>query len=466
MHRETVGTTNARGHLEIGGCDATELVSRFGTPLVVLDEHLIRWNCRKYLEAFRSFYPSGAAVYAGKAFLCQAMCRIIEQEGLYLDVVSGGELYTAITAGFPPERIFFHGNNKSREEVDLGILHGVGRIVIDNRDELALLQREAKQARTKVKVHLRVTPGVKPSTHHYVQTGQWDSKFGFTLLDNSVIEIMATMSSSPLLLPSGLHCHIGSQIFDGKSYEVAARVMLDLMKKIQKKTGLLLKELNMGGGLGIRYTQEDFPPSILEHMKILAEAVKREARRLSFPLPFLFNEPGRSIVGRAGITLYRVGAVKEIPGIRTYVAVDGGMHENPRVALYEAKYEAVIANKARQEASQRVTVAGKCCESGDILLWDTPLQKAEPGDLLAVFSTGAYHYSMASNYNRLPRPAVVLVREGKTDLIIARESYDDLISLDRIPARLGKKVKGHKTRKSEIRKKEGETKKGRRERRR
>lgn len=441
MHRQPIGTTNPQGHLEVGGCDTVKLAKEFGTPLIALDEQVIRTNCQLYREAFKKHYPQGQVVYAGKAFLCTAMCRLVEQEGLFLDVVSGGELHTAIKAQFSPAKIFFHGNNKSSEELQEAVNYGVGRIVVDNPYELKLLEPLTRRRKKPMVIFFRVTPGVEPHTHHYIQTGQSDSKFGFTLHDDSLFREIRNVIHSPRLQLRGLHCHIGSQIFDQKAYEKAAEIMLCLMKKIKVTTGAVLHELNLGGGLGVKYTPEDYPPSIAEHVEAITKTVKKEAKTNGLPLPVLFDEPGRSIVARAGITLYTIGSIKEIPKVRKYVAVDGGMADNPRVALYEAKYDAVLANRAKEPPAEKVTIAGKCCESGDVLFWDHPLPKVQSGDVLAVFSTGAYHYSMASNYNRLPRPAVVLCKDGKAELIIRRETYDDVTHLDVVPEHLN-----HKTR--------------------
>lgn len=433
MYKLPIGSINPEGHLVVGGCDTVELAREFGTPLLVLDEQVIRSNCQQYRSAFKKFYPQGQVVYAAKAFMCTAMCRIVEQEGLFLDVASGGELYTAIQAQFSPEKIFFHGNNKSREELEEAIHYGVGRIVVDNPHELKLLEPLTKKRKKPIGIFFRVAPGVEPHTHRYIQTGQSDSKFGFSLLDDVLYKEIRNVVRFPRLQLRGLHCHIGSQIFDQKAYEKAVEVMIRLIKDVKVKTGAILQELNIGGGLGVRYTPDDCPPTISEHIEAITKIVKREAKSAGLPLPILFDEPGRSIVAMAGVTLYSVGSIKEIPKVRKYIAVDGGMTDNPRVALYQAKYESILANKAKEEPQDKVTVAGKCCESGDILFWDIPLPKVKSGDLLAVFSTGAYHYSMASNYNRIPRPAVVLCRDGRAEVIIRRETYEDLVSMDRVP---------------------------------
>jgi len=434
MHRQPIGTINEKGHLIIGGCDTVALAKQYGTPLIVLDEQVIRTNCQLYREAFKRFYTQGQVVYAAKAFMSTAMCRIVEQEGLFLDVVSGGELYTAIKAQFSPEKIFFHGNNKSKEELEMAISYGVGRIVVDNPHELKLLEPLTKKRKKPIGIFFRVTPGVEPHTHKYVQTGQADSKFGFSLADDVLFREIRNVIRFPRLQLRGLHCHIGSQIFDQKAYEKAIEVMIKLMKNIKLKTGSILQELNIGGGLGVRYTPDDYPPTIAEHVERIAATIRKEAKSAGLPPPIIFDEPGRSIVARAGITLYTIGSMKEIPKVRKYIAVDGGMSDNPRVALYQSKYELALANRAKDEPNEKVTVAGKCCESGDILFPDVTLAKPVAGDILAVFSTGAYHYSMASNYNRIPRPAVVLCKDGKSELMIKRETYDDLVSHDVLPS--------------------------------
>ncbi|MBI2266008.1 MAG: diaminopimelate decarboxylase [Armatimonadetes bacterium] len=429
------GTLNSEGHLEFGGADVTLLAESFGTPLYVLDEEAIRRNCRSYVQTFQKQYPNSETVYAGKAFLSKAICRILEQEGLGLDVVSGGELYTALQAGFPASRVVFHGNNKSADELSLALENRVGRIVVDNFYELSLLGSLASRKGVQPVIHLRLTPGVKPSTHTYVQTGQVDSKFGFGVADPHLIPSIRGILAEGRLNLVGVHCHIGSQIFQQESYNVTIRIMMEFLKKLHDQ-GIILAELNLGGGLGIAYTSDESPPAIAEHVSLLVQGVRREAERLRIPLPRLLDEPGRSIVGPSGIALYRVGGSKEISGKRKYIFVDGSMADNPRVALYGARYEAVLANRAQDPPEETVTVAGKCCESGDILIWDASLPVARPGDLLAVFCTGAYHYAMASNYNRLPRPAVVLVNKGQPELIIRRETYEDLVRNDLIPERL------------------------------
>ncbi|ACX52411.1 diaminopimelate decarboxylase [Ammonifex degensii KC4] len=426
---------NAVGHLEIGEVDTVHLAREYGTPLYVLDEEVFRANCRRYLC---SLGPGNRAAYAGKALLTLAICRICQEEGLYLDVVSAGELYTAVKAGFPPERLYFHGNNKSLQEIEMGLELGVGRFVVDNFYELELLEERARALGKKPAILLRLTPGIEAHTHEYIRTGQLDSKFGFPLATGVAEEAVRRALSSPHLELVGLHCHIGSQILRLEPFQEAARVMVAFAASIRRKTGWVMEELDLGGGLGIRYTAEDDPPAIEDYVQAILRAVEEACQEEGLPLPRIVVEPGRSIVGPAGITLYTVGAIKEIPGVRTYVAVDGGMADNPRPALYQARYEAVLANRMLEPPAVEVAVAGKCCESGDILIPAIKLPRPQPGDILAVFATGAYNYSMSMNYNRLPRPAMVLVRGGEVDLIVARETLEDLISHDRVPERLWK----------------------------
>lgn len=424
------------GRLVIGGCDAVELAKVYGTPLYVLDEALLRARARAYVQGFASSYPDFKVIYAGKALLTAAICRIIEQEGLYLDVVSGGELYTALAAGFPAGKIVFHGNNKSPDELEMALNHGVHRIVVDNLYELELLQALTARTGTSASVLIRVTPGVEAHTHSYIKTGQLDSKFGLGIQGGQALEATRRALAMERVELKGFHCHIGSQIFDVHSYDAALEAMFGFFEEVRSALGYIPQEMNLGGGLGIRYVDGDVSMDPEAFARYLSEAVTREAKRRGFPLPAILVEPGRSIVGEAGTTLYTIGSIKEIPGLRTYAAVDGGMADNPRVALYQARYEAIVANKASEPLCQVVSVAGKCCESGDMLIWDLKTPKLEPGDILAVFSTGAYNYSMASNYNRLPRPAMVLVADGAADVIVERESYADLTRLDRIPERL------------------------------
>lgn len=432
---------NQKGHLELGGCDAVELVKQFGSPLYVMDEQLIRDNCRNYYEAFTGAYPNSEVIYASKAFLTTAMCRLIESEGLGLDVVSGGELYTALKAGFPVEKIYFHGNNKTIDELKLAIESKIGRFVADNIFEMENLNRLAGEMHTKVDILIRITPGIEAHTHEYIQTGQIDSKFGLVMSNG---QAMAGIKAAQLLENlniRGLHCHIGSQIFELESYQHTAEVMMDFLDEVYRATGLRFEELNLGGGFGIYYVSGDKPGSVKTYAALVIETIKRKAEEIKYPLPKIIVEPGRSIVGEAGTTLYSIGSVKDIPGVRKYVAVDGGMTDNPRPALYQARYEAVVANKANAPKAEEVSIAGKCCESGDMLIWDLNVPVVDSGDILAVFCTGAYNYTMSSNYNRLARPAVVFVRDGQADIIVKRETLDDLVSHDVMPERMCGKCK-------------------------
>ncbi|NMB41246.1 MAG: diaminopimelate decarboxylase [Firmicutes bacterium] len=420
---------NSKQHLEIGGCDTVALAEEFGTPLFIMDEEQMRKNCRRYLQAMQENYPRGKIIYAGKAFLVLAMASLIKEEGLGLDVVSGGELYTALKAGFPPEHIFFHGNNKSRTELSEALKAKVGTIIVDSLSELKELLELSRGREQKVPIYLRIKPGIDTHTHDYIQTGQDDSKFGLGF-SKAIGAVRLVLSAAPYLDLKGFHCHIGSQIFQLEPFRLAARAMVGFMAEVRSETGYVAPELDLGGGLGIRYLKNDDPPSIEKFVQVITAAVKETAKREDFPLPKLLLEPGRSISGEAGITLYRVGVIKDIPGGRSFASIDGGMTDNIRPALYQAGYEAMVANKALQQPTKKVTVAGKACESGDLLIKDIYLPPLQKNDLLAVFSTGAYCYSMASNYNRNPRPAVIFVNNGKARVVVRRESYDDLIGLD------------------------------------
>jgi len=428
---------NSRGHLEIGGCDAVELAARFGTPLYVLDECLFRRNCRDYYRAFTRKYGAGV-IYAAKTLFTLAIARLVEEEGLGLDVVSGGELYTAREARFPMSRVYFHGNNKSLDELRLAMEWRVGRIVVDNLYELEQLDHLAGELHTRADIILRLTPGVEAHTHEYIKTGQIDSKFGLVIENGQALEGIKRALSAGHITLHGLHCHIGSQVFELDSYAHAVNVMMDFAALVRKETGWIPEELDMGGGLGIYYAEGDQPRTVEEYADTMMQALTARANKHHLPVPRLIVEPGRSISGPAGTTLYTVGAIKDIPGVRKYVAVDGGMGDNPRPALYQARYEACLANRAQAAAEEVVSVAGKCCESGDMLIRDLPLPRVKPGDILAVSCTGAYNYTMSMNYNRLPRPAMVLVADGRAELIVERETYADLLRHDIIPERLSR----------------------------
>ncbi len=425
---------NERNHLEIGGCDCVDLVQQYGTPLYVMDEDVIRNNCRTYKKALDKYYSGdGMVLYASKAFCTLAICRIAAQEGLGLDVVSGGELYTAKMARFPMDRVYFHGNNKTPEELKMAVELGVRRIVVDNAEELEVLDFIASECGRITEISFRIKPGIDTHTHEYIKTGKVDSKFGISMENGEAFDAVKAALAMKNVRLVGFHCHIGSQIFDIEPFKLAARVMLDFISEIKTRFGFEAQELNLGGGFGVRYVEGDESVDYDEFIKEVAAVVEDICKDRQISLPFLVLEPGRSIVAPAGITLYTVGNVREIKDVRKYVSIDGGMTDNPRYALYRAKYEILLANRSCDEPCEKVTVAGKCCESGDIIAKDVMLPRVKRGDILAVLTTGAYNYSMSSNYNRLPRPAVVLVKDGKSRIIVKRESYDDIIRNDVLP---------------------------------
>ncbi|CAM4503200.1 diaminopimelate decarboxylase [Paenibacillus endophyticus] len=438
MYLHGTSKINTQGHLEIGGCDVADLAAQFGTPLYIVDEALVRQRASEYVEAFKASGLRFQVAYASKAFSVMAMCAIAEQEGLSLDVVSDGELYTAMQAGFPAERIHFHGNNKTPEEINMALDAGIGCFVVDNFMELQLLNALAGDKGKKVNILLRITPGVEAHTHDYISTGQQDSKFGFDLGNGAAKQAIQEALALPNLIILGVHSHIGSQIFEVEGFRMAVDKVADFAVAIRNELDLTFKVINLGGGFGIRYVEGDTPLPISEYVAAITGAIITNFTNAEFPLPEIWVEPGRSMVGDAGTTLYTVGTSKNIPGVRKYIAVDGGMTDNPRPALYQSKYEAVLANRANDAVEETVSIAGKCCESGDMLIWDLELPKAENGDLLAVFCTGAYNYAMASNYNRIRRPAVVFVKDGQADLAVKRESLENIVCNDVIPARLQK----------------------------
>jgi diaminopimelate decarboxylase len=399
-----------------------------------LDEARLRANCRAYVTALRDAYPNSQAIFASKALCCMATCRLAYDEGMWVDVVSAGEIHTALRAGVPAGALMLHGNNKTRDELALAIETGVGRIAVDNFNDLELLDVLTREAGRRVDVLLRLTPGIEPHTHKAISTGGVDSKFGFGIPDGTAQAAVRRALELPGVRLRGLHCHIGSQVMELAPFELAAHAMMEIAAWMARDCGVPVEELDLGGGLGIRYLPGDRPPAIRDYVTTLAGIVKERAGAARMPLPKLMIEPGRSIVGDAGATLYRIGAIKPIPGIRTYVSVDGGMYENPRPALYQARYEAALAERLREPRSSHVTIAGRCCESGDVLIWDTALPEPHSGDLLVVFSTGAYTYSMAGNYNRYPRPPVVFAQDGRARVVVAGETVDDLLSKDIPPA--------------------------------
>jgi diaminopimelate decarboxylase len=421
---------NEHGHLVFGGADVVELAKTYGTPLFVYDVALIRNRARGFISTFERLGVKAQVAYASKAFSSIAMLQLAAQEGLSLDVVSAGELYTAIKAEFPRKKIHLHGNNKSEEELEMALDYDIGCIVVDNFYELELLQELCSKKSKQVNILLRVTPGIEAHTHDYILTGQEDSKFGFDLNSGQSEEALKISLPSPYLNVLGLHCHIGSQIFETTGFKLAAKKLLTKIAQWKQTYQFQPEVLNLGGGFGIKYTSEDDPLEPSCYVEEIIQEVKQLTAAFHLKMPEIWIEPGRSLVGDAAITLYTVGSMKEIPGVRKYMAIDGGMCDNIRPALYDAKYEAVIANRMNDPVEETVSVAGKCCESGDMLIWDLPVPKPNHKDILAVFCTGAYGYSMANNYNRIPRPPVVFVENGEAQLVIKRESYEDLLKLD------------------------------------
>jgi diaminopimelate decarboxylase len=427
---QEIGTN---GTLWIGGCDTTKLAAEFGTPLYVVDEKAVRQNCRRYKEAYGAAgFPTQIA-YAGKAFLPMAMVQLIHEEGLWLDVASGGELYVALKAGFPAEKIIFHGNNKSQQELEEGLDAGVARFCVDNLLEMEMLNDLAMQRDVRARMWLRLAPGIDPHTHKLISTGQADTKFGIPVTDGMcalhegmAMAALEKANKMPGLEVVGIHAHVGSQLFDTSVLRQSADILLRFAQLAQTRLAISLAEINIGGGLGVRYTWMDRPPTIEQTAREICVHFADEAATLGIAPPKMFLEPGRSIVGEAGITLYTVGAIKEIPNTRVYAAIDGGISDNPRPQLYDAKYEAICANKAGQKPRTIYAICGKHCET-DILIQEVSLPSLDSGDILAVLSTGAYNHSMSSNYNRIPRPACIFVKDGQARLVVRRENYEDLI---------------------------------------
>ena len=422
---------NEKDHLVIGKSDAVALAKEYGTPLYVLDEDLLRKNCRTYKQAIDKYYDgNGLILYASKALSCMHIYKTVESEGLGADVVSGGELYTAYKAGFPMEKVYFHGNNKTDEELSMAVELGVSHIVVDNEDELEALDRIAGETGKVQKIMFRIKPGVDAHTHDFVKTGQIDSKFGVALENGEAFEIIKKATDYKNVELDGLHCHVGSQIFDVDPFIESAEVMLTFMAKIKAELGLELTRLNLGGGFGIRYVEGDDPIPYDEYIRSVSQVVASKCGELGLKVPFILMEPGRSLVASAGVTLYTVGNVKDIKNVRKYISIDGGMADNPRYILYGAEYTAVAANHAGSPYDDVATVVGKCCESGDIIIENGKVQTFARGDIMAIQATGAYNYSMSSNYNRLPKPALVAVSDGKSKVIVKRETYDDIIRND------------------------------------
>ncbi|MDJ0625317.1 MAG: diaminopimelate decarboxylase [Candidatus Caenarcaniphilales bacterium] len=422
---------NSSNHLEVGGYDLTELAERFGTPLYVIDERTVRDTAKEYKEALNEFYPNSLPIFASKALSLQAIFSILYQEGFGLDVVSAGELFTAQSIKFPGEKIYLHGNNKSMEELEMASDYEGTKVIIDNFNDIEILRKLGKP----IDALLRLTPGVECHTHEYIKTGHLDSKFGFDLDQlEDAIEKIKSISNINLI---GLHAHIGSQIFEIAPYQDAAKILLGSFVKLKEKYGLEFSELNVGGGFGIHYTEQDDPPSINDVIKKLSETVKSLVSEFKLKEPKLIIEPGRSIVGRAGVTVYTVGASKEVPEGSYYISVDGGMADNPRSITYQAEYEACLANRVQSDNLKKYTLAGRYCESGDILIKDLELPvDVQSGDLIAVFGTGAYNYSMSSNYNRVPKPTMVLLNNGEAEVILRKETLEDILRNDILPTRL------------------------------
>lgn len=419
------------GNLAIGGVDVAEIAKEYGTPAYIMDENQIRSNCRVYNKAMEEYYGgNGIVLYASKALACKYIYRVMKEENMGIDVVSGGELYTALKSDFPPEKIYFHGNNKTDDELKMALESGVGRIVVDNVFELETLNKMAGEMGVAADIMFRIKPGIDAHTHSFIRTGQIDSKFGVALETGEAEEIIKTASEMPSVNVVGVHCHIGSQIFDLAPFELAAEKMMNFIGDMRDKYNISLRELNLGGGYGIKYTEQDTPIDYDKYIQAVSKVVRGISEKREISLPYIVMEPGRSITAETGLTVYKVGAVKEIPDIRTYVSVDGGMGDNPRYILYESEYEAVRVHEPLAEKTLTATIAGKCCESGDILIKDAKLPEVKAGDLIAVLATGAYNYSMASNYNRIPRLPIVMVKDGETRLAVKRESYDDLIMND------------------------------------
>ncbi|SHN20304.1 diaminopimelate decarboxylase [Gracilibacillus kekensis] len=421
---------NAQGHLTIGGLDSIELANKYGTPLFVYDVEKIRQNARAFVDTFREQGIKAQVAYASKAFSSIAMIQVAKQENLSLDVVSQGELYTALKADFPVEKIHMHGNNKSIEEIEMAVEHDIGCIVIDNFYEIDLLAKTLQDRQKEMNVLIRVTPGIEAHTHDYILTGNEDSKFGFDLSNGQAEEAIQKLMNINSIHILGLHCHIGSQIFETDGFTMAVERLFQTLSDWKSRFQFESEVLNLGGGFGIRYTKDDDPLPLSIYVQSLIDTVKKQVQTYRMEFPEIWIEPGRSIVGDAGLTLYTLGSVKDIPNVRKYVSVDGGMTDNLRPALYNAEYDAVIANNVYSKNKEEVSVAGKCCESGDMLIWNIELPIVKNNDILAVFSTGAYGYSMSNHYNRFPKAAVVFVESGQDKLVIKRESFEDMVQND------------------------------------
>jgi len=419
------------GHLTVNGYDTVELAKKYGTPLYLMDEDRIRERVRVYKSAFERFFSAGSLPeYASKAFSCKQIYRIMAEEGINVDVVSPGELYTAVSAGFPAEKCFFHGNNKSDWDIEFAIDKGIGHFVVDSPEELYAINSIAKAKGVNQRILLRVTPGIDPHTHRKISTGSVDSKFGIALETGQALEIVKEILKLENITLCGFHCHVGSQVFESDVFCDAAKIMLKFIGAVKKETGFKTEILNLGGGFGVRYTEDDPEIDYFEKIGEVAQVINSCCSEFGVETPKIMMEPGRSMVADSGVTLYTVGSVKEVKDYKTYVSVDGGMTDNPRYTLYEAKYTVINASRADKNADLTATLAGRCCESGDLIGEKMQFARPERGDILAVLTTGAYNYSMASNYNRVPRPAVVMLNSKKDYIAVQREKIEDIISLD------------------------------------
>lgn len=416
--------------LNIGGVGVQELREKFSTPLYVMDQTLLEENMAIFRDNFKSDKFKTEVIYASKAFLAVAMAQLVNRNGLSMDVVSGGELFTAIKAGFPMEKLYFHGNNKTYDELELAIDNNLGTIIVDNPLELHRLNEICADKNKKAKVLLRVNPGIDAHTHEYIQTSKFSSKFGESIFDEEIFNIIKEFLNSENVILEGFHCHVGSQIFDEKPFFGAIDVMFKFAKEVEEKTGFASKVINLGGGFGIYYSEEDNPIALQDFVTRMISDLEIKKEEYGLSVEQVNIEPGRSIVANSGTTIYTVGGVKDTFSGKKYIFVDGGMTDNIRPALYQAKYEGVIANKMLETPTLCATVAGKCCESGDVLIHDSYFAEAVDGDILAIASTGAYNYSMSSNYNRIIKPAVVFVKDGKAQLVVKRETYEDLVRND------------------------------------
>lgn len=420
-------SVNAAGHLTFAGMDTTELAAKHGTPLYLLDEGKVREKCRIYVDALKKYFDGNALpLFASKALSFKRIYEVIREENMGIDVVSSGELYTAISANFPITGAYFHGNNKTDFDIRYGMDNGIGYFVVDNKEEAEVINSEAGKRGIKQKILIRLTPGIDPHTHKAVITGNVDSKFGVPVKTGQAKEFVGYILGLENIDLCGFHCHIGSQIFEVEPFVDAAEIMLNFIAEVKKDFGFITRELNLGGGFAVRYLESDTEPNIDKCIAVLAEKVKSKCKALGISVPKILMEPGRSIVADAGMTLYTVGTVKEIRGYKKYVSIDGGMPDNPRYALYGSPYTATIANKATEAASETYTIAGRCCESGDLIQENVKLQNAVRGDILAVCTTGAYNYSMSSNYNKLPKPPIVMIKDKKDYVAVKRESFEDM----------------------------------------